>query len=1026
MLFLHTLGTARIDAGGRRLTPTSARKFALLLHLSSEPGRRVSRDVLRDLIFPGISEDNAKHSLRELVFRLRRIGVRIDADKHGLALDSAAVVSDYRELLSGERPDPAQLTAAAGGFLPGYAPDHSEAYSEWLEGFRASATFEICKALLKELARAKRAGDWPQAERAARACLALDPLNEEATLGLAEMLAIGGAKVAAVRLLDRYIREVDGGPADLKVPASILRRRISEHIGPRYHAPTVLPFVGRDEEMAMLADGIQRAREGEPHCIVLVGEPGIGKTRLADEACTRAVLDGFRVERVATQPNDRDRPFAAFLELVPRLRELPGALGASPSSLDALDRLITHKGPSHVSSEPDLLRSQITRGIDDLVEAIASEAPLLLFIDDAQWLDDVSISILSGLSAARRRRRICVLFASRDNAASRLPMARAERAITIKVPPLTFKKCETLVECATPLTGLLNAGRRRWIASTSAGNPLFLQELITHGASTEQAHSIPRTISALLDQSLLTISEPARIILTVCASLGRHSTLDRLLRVLQLPHIELLSAIGELESGNFIAQTETRVAPRHALIAEAALRYSTPIVMRAQHARIAEVLRIEVLTTHESALYWACAEHLLAAGDVARAIDLLNECVQHAVEIGRPREAAELLIRAAAQSDAPLREKLATDAVRIALAATEADVLLRALELIDPAKRLHQHNELELAALYATDVCDMPADRLARFTHCVMDDGVSDEHRIAAGWMLLIVADYQRRPDIALKVFEQLDGLLAAAASRGEIRALLFYLVFHSCYGDVDAAALIADQLIAAAKATTAATTADLYRKAAIGYWRAGHSAKTIDALRTAYELAVEAGVVRVQLASSLMLAGFLQDIGDDEGSVAWAERAEHLSDDYPGTRITLDFATLMSEMALGRGDSQEIAVYASRMRALSSGHATSRAVRWTVVLEYASMVRRGDEFDIDFAVDALTRNLTGKCDRGDTTDGEVAMAAQILFRGGRRGAATSLLASYFSEYRSGRAPLSRFLREVMKEIGFVDLSSTE
>ncbi|HVX38877.1 MAG TPA: AAA family ATPase, partial [Gemmatimonadaceae bacterium] len=378
MLILHTLGTARIDAGTTRLTPTSVRKFALLLHLSAEPGRRVPREVLRDLIFPDRTEDSARHSLRELVYGFRQLGVRIDSDKHGMSVSADAVASDYRELLDGERPDSSRLTAAAGGFLPGYAPDHSEAYTEWLEGYRARATFEICKVLLKELTRAKRGGDWAQAERAARACLALDPLNEEATLGLAEMLAIGGSKVAAVRLLDAYISEVRGGPNDLRIPASILRRRISEQAGPMYQAPAVLPFLGREPEMAVLADAIDRARKGEPTCIILAGEAGIGKSRLADEACGRAALDGFRIERVAAQPSDRDRPFAAFLDLVPKLRELPGALGAAPASLDALDRLITHKVSPDSSSEPNLLRSQITRGIDDLIEAISSEGPLLL------------------------------------------------------------------------------------------------------------------------------------------------------------------------------------------------------------------------------------------------------------------------------------------------------------------------------------------------------------------------------------------------------------------------------------------------------------------------------------------------------------------------------------------------------------------------------------------------------------------------------------------------------------------------
>ena len=178
MVIVHTLGHALIDAGTSRVTPASVRKFALLLYLSAEPGRRTSRSILQDLIFPEATEKNARHSLREMVYQLRRAGVAIDSDHDGIALCRDGVKTDYIELLARDRFEMKDLSAVERGFLPGYSPTHSEAFGEWFEGHRARATFSVRNAVLTEITRARERGDWAATDCAARACLALDPLNE--------------------------------------------------------------------------------------------------------------------------------------------------------------------------------------------------------------------------------------------------------------------------------------------------------------------------------------------------------------------------------------------------------------------------------------------------------------------------------------------------------------------------------------------------------------------------------------------------------------------------------------------------------------------------------------------------------------------------------------------------------------------------------------------------------------------------------------------------------------------------------
>src|SRR5215212_2350202 len=131
MIFVHSLGAALIDAGRAQVTPSSVRKFALLLYLAVESGRRVSRAALQELIFPDQTEKNGRHSLRELIYLLRQRGFPIESNDEGLLVRRECVTLDFAEIGSCETIDSERLSAISAGFLPSYAPDHSESFSEW-------------------------------------------------------------------------------------------------------------------------------------------------------------------------------------------------------------------------------------------------------------------------------------------------------------------------------------------------------------------------------------------------------------------------------------------------------------------------------------------------------------------------------------------------------------------------------------------------------------------------------------------------------------------------------------------------------------------------------------------------------------------------------------------------------------------------------------------------------------------------------------------------------------------------------
>ncbi|MDE3054252.1 MAG: AAA family ATPase, partial [Gemmatimonadota bacterium] len=281
MIVLHTLGVAAIHLGARRVVPSATRAFASLLFLGIERGRDVPRGELQDLLFPGQGERTAAHNLRQLLYRLRSLGAPVVAGERTVCLPAAEVRDDFSALRAGPLA-PGAVEAVSAGILPGYAPTFSPRFAEWVEAQRSRIGHGLLAVLAARLAELRGAGRWRELEPMARAVLGLDPLHEEATLALAECLALSGQKTRAMQLLDDYLGEVGEYGRDLRLPAQVLRTRISERVpGPTHRRMGPGPFVGRDAEMAELWRHYQAAKRGEPRTVVIYGEPGIGKTRLA-------------------------------------------------------------------------------------------------------------------------------------------------------------------------------------------------------------------------------------------------------------------------------------------------------------------------------------------------------------------------------------------------------------------------------------------------------------------------------------------------------------------------------------------------------------------------------------------------------------------------------------------------------------------------------------------------------------------------------------------------------------------------
>jgi DNA-binding SARP family transcriptional activator len=385
MIRVRTLGQCAIQLDALPVGPDAEMVFAALLLLAVEPGRRIGRAELLGMLWPDAPGSRAAHCLRQTIYRIRTLNVPLEADRTHLTLPPDCVDCDVDALLRMHRADDVERVAdrIGGPFLPGYAPTFSDPLRDWVERHRDLVAAAARRVLVSAIAARKSRGEWAHVERLAHLCLAIDPLNEDATLALAEAAALHGGKAEAMSILDRYLREMGPTARELRLPAMALRRRIAEPelefpLAPPLH----VPFVGRTAEMATLTAALRAARGGAGSVHFLHGEPGIGKTRLLTEFSRAASLEGVRVAPALCQASDSRRPLSAFVDLVPKLMTMPGALGCSPQSHKYLRRLIEHHSsdaaPTPDTAEAAILYANVRRALLDLVDAIASEGCLVV------------------------------------------------------------------------------------------------------------------------------------------------------------------------------------------------------------------------------------------------------------------------------------------------------------------------------------------------------------------------------------------------------------------------------------------------------------------------------------------------------------------------------------------------------------------------------------------------------------------------------------------------------------------------
>ena len=698
-LEISVLGSPRIAVDGAAVHVDTRKATAMLVYLAVT-GRTQSRDRLTGLLWPDYDQERARAALRRTLSTLRKaLGERwVSGDRLGISLDAGGVDLDltrFRDLVAlaaahdhGEGSgcpgciDALTRAVALGGgsFLHGFSLRDAEPFEEWQSLEAEAVERELAGALDRLVKALTGAGELETAIGVAERKLGLDPLDEPAHRQLMQLYAWRGMRTAALQQYRECVAVLD---RELGVPplpeTTALYSAISEGaVEPREHSvlnrpaprrapgPAAYSLQGRAGEWELLEETYSNV-SGAGALIVIEGEAGIGKTRLARDFSDAAAAAGARVVSARSYEGEADLPYALVINVLHQLRGEIERAATDEALLTELSRLVPGFG-GHVSApsptdDPgaparflEAIRSAIT-------DALGGASPGILFLDDLHWCDAASLDVLAYMARRLDDSPMFLIAGFRSEEVRQDHPLRAmfqEAARSSRVENLVLRRLgpEEVRALVREAGGAgeedAEAVAQRLMQETE-GIPLFVTEyldaLSTQGAS---GWEMPSSIKELLHSRIRLVGSTARQVIGAAAVIDRSFGYETVWRASGRTELEALDALDELVAHGLIVASPGGVPDAgyefsHDKLRAVVYDALSPARRRVLHRRAAEAFvgaarRQEELRSLSSLI----ARHFELGGMEAEAARYHELAARHAREVFANREALNHYERALA------------------------------------------------------------------------------------------------------------------------------------------------------------------------------------------------------------------------------------------------------------------------------------------------------------------------------------------------------------------------------------------
>jgi DNA-binding SARP family transcriptional activator len=648
-LSIRLLGEIRVQRAGVNLTLPASKRTRALLGFLAATATPQSRQTLCELLWDG--PDDPRAALRWSLTKLRPLvnepGIeRLKANREHISFVAHDTWIDIQRLAlmcngNLQARGLAEIEAAAGllqgEFLDGLDLPSCFRFHHWCLAERerwGAMRRRMLTLLLNRLD-----SDPERALPHARAWVAADPLAETSHAKLVAVLAsLGRCREAqdhylyARALLEREM----GAPlsGDLRPPSSPPPRRRLE---PSLQGAAIMPapidnpvvapvprLIGRLNECeAILASLETLCSAASPGAMLFTGEPGIGKSRLLDYAAEQAGLRGVRVVGTRCFEAEAVRPYGCWADALTSILE---------EAVDPATRrdLALFLPSAEVPVNDEGSRTRLFAAVSKWLSAIAAQRPLLLIIDDLQWIDEGSSSLLHYvLRDSRRTPQFWFVGSARTDEIDDNPWCR--RVVSalaqdgsvrrVKLSPMGAAEAAQFFNADTPAENISLALKE------SGGNPLYLIELANADPQTPK-----RDLEALITDRIARLAHFERELIVFASATTRDFQAELLGAAMALPEVQLMEAINGLERRGLLkASGDGRFDFAHDLIRQTTYRGLSQPRRRLLHRQIARALAEAAGNDHT--LAGELAYHAGAGGDHVTAVEASITAGEHCIRL---------------------------------------------------------------------------------------------------------------------------------------------------------------------------------------------------------------------------------------------------------------------------------------------------------------------------------------------------------------------------------------------------------
>jgi DNA-binding SARP family transcriptional activator len=684
---IHLLGGFLLEHDGRNMPPIpSAAGRSLFAYLVTNRGRRHTRDLVAGTFWPDLPEQGARRRLSQAWWQIQTSlqDVRIGQPFIEATLfDVAFVATDYwldiaefdRHIATAAKQavtrDPAEsgsleqaVDLYRGEFLAGF-------YDDWTHFERERLRSQYLVSLERLIALHKSRADYETAQYFARRLCLHDPLRESAHREVMRLSFLLGHSNEALRQYERcaevLAEELGRRPSseteELRIHIAQMREKGESPFAPTINAPLLnaaqrIPLVGRTEERSSILRRMEDTLHGRGGVILIEGESGIGKSRLVEELIDDAQWRGLSPLLATCSEAELLHPLQglrrALESALTRLRfdQLQAVLHRN--TLAELAELVPHirgwltdSGVAAGVSEGGS-REQHLHTIRSALFALADLNPIVLFIDDAQWLDEESAAVLAELAPDIADHSLLIGLSYRDSEVRDRP-AMWQRLLDIdtrthtqriKVIALDLVESGRLVEESLGETKA-DPDLVEGLYLETGGNPLFILESLRawhentlEGLGHERLErklTLPPTsgVTSVISRRLQSLSAQAKAVLEATAVLGGQARSRLVASMTGLPMATTVQSVTDLVRRGLLRENVVGYEVPHDQLRRVVLGGIDGAMLKAIHERAANAIEIEQPDMVEDLAY-----HFSASQIADKAYRYSLQAARRAVALG--------------------------------------------------------------------------------------------------------------------------------------------------------------------------------------------------------------------------------------------------------------------------------------------------------------------------------------------------------------------------------------------------------